>query len=90
MIRDPSQCTLANTVLDYDEKIRRHKADDRSVEPVDSELYGKVLLSAEREVLRTCQIVLCTCNGSASRRVKGETNISQVCLCSLNVSITAE
>ena len=80
MVREPSHCSQAMTIVDFDERIRKYKAGDHSIEPVDPEMYAEVLLSAMREVLKSCQIVLSTCNGSASKRVKCETNIKQVCL----------
>ena len=80
------RCSVAEMIRECDERIRLSRETSEPFSSVELEQYRNLVAHAEVEVLKTCQIVLCTCNASASPKMRHGTHIGQVrarwyCVC---------
>jgi len=71
------KCPLYEPINTMDNRI---SADPRGIDISDKQLkeYKRQIAKAEQHVLRSADVVLCTCSESASKRIIKGTNIQQV------------
>lgn len=76
LIRD-HHCPLSEPICAMDKRI---ETDPTGISISDQELkeYRQQIFQAEKHVLTNCDVVLCTCTESASKRIRIATNIQQV------------